>query len=87
MSPIAPDSAGTAWKPVGPDTPEGVWLITYRSGERGPTASMLSRCTGEDVWTAPDGRDTITHSIYAPPTHWLTVMPPLPPKPKPEESA
>lgn len=68
---------GAAWKPIGPDTPEGVWLITYRAGERGPTSSILSRDAGEDVWSDPDGRDTVTHSIYAPPTHWLTVMPPL----------
>lgn len=67
------------WRLVGPDTPEGEWLLTWLAGEDRPTLSMLRRCPngGADEWIAEDGRTTVTHRTYPPPTHWTSV-PPLP---------
>jgi len=73
--------AEVSWKPAS-TAPEGKMLVTYREGESEITAASVVRENhrGEaaEIWGARDGRDTITHGSYAPPTHWLCECPPLP---------
>lgn len=61
------------WNVVGPGTPCGVTLETYRAGESGTT---LSACVIRNIDEEPEwidiktGVTTVTHSTYVPPTHW-----------------
>ena len=68
----------TAWHPVGPGMPLHAWLETRREGEDGVNVCCARiMCLGDDVeWVEKEsGRTTITHSTFAPPTHWRFVAP------------
>lgn len=62
----------TAWNEVGPGTPLNAWLETKLEGESGTSLSLCRiLCIGDDPeWIAEDGRTTVTHHSYAPPSHW-----------------
>ncbi len=65
------------WQPI-ETAPAELWLVTCREGER--YASIASTPDGEE-WCATDGRTTVTHHTYLPPTHWLCVVPRVPAPP------
>lgn len=67
------DAPASPWRSAD-EAPEGVWLPTWREGEKRTSVAM--KVTG-DEWCAPDGRTTVTHSTYLPPTHFLPI--PTPP--------
>ena len=76
MSPGVAAEAG--WQPES-TAPAGKMLITYRLGEEDVTrAGLRIWPDGDREWIAPDGRTTVTHHSYAPPTHWLCEAPPTP---------
>lgn len=58
------------WQPIS-TAPETVWLNTRRDGEDSDNVCFLRvwPC-GEKEWIERGGRTTITHSSFAPPTHW-----------------
>lgn len=75
-------SPSSAWELCGANCPQGQWLWTWREGEDKPSIAMLRIWPGPDgeaEWIAPDGRTTITHHTYLPPTHW--AAPPILPEP------
>lgn len=63
--------------------PTGIWLHTYRDGERRSTISKLLHpaCqvpgepgnTMDAEWVTFDGRTTVTHSTFLPPTYWAPM--------------
>lgn len=82
--------------PVGTEPPPlGIYLHTYRTGERKSTIAMLVH-TGGPVpsepgaqrarqrdppeWVTMDGRTTTTHHSFKPPTHYAVVQIPALPK-------
>lgn len=77
--------------PVGTEPPPlGVYLHTYRTGERKSTIAMLVH-TGGPVpsepgnvnppeWVTMDGRTTTTHHSFKPPTHYAVMQIPALPK-------
>lgn len=62
----------SGWRPIA-EAPEGVVLITARVGEKRSTIAARKG----DEWFAPDGRTTVTHHSYLPPTHFMPL--PAPP--------
>lgn len=68
-APSVPDKASGGWMPI-ETAPIGKWLLTYRLGESDWSCALRGH---EDEWIAPDGRTTVTHSTYLPPTHYLDV--------------
>ncbi len=61
------------WHPVGPGMPLHTWLDTRREGEVGENVCLarIMFLGDEPEWVEKDGgRTTITHSTFAPPTHW-----------------
>lgn len=75
------------WRPAS-EAPNG-WHRTYRLGEDGATWSHCwTDKFGDREWSDPQGRTTVTHGTYAPPTHYLAVKAPplpLPPSSSPED--
>lgn len=67
----------TVWRTI-KSAPPFIWLRTRRLGEAGESLALLNLWNdGADnirEWCAPDGRTTITHGTYAPPTHWATLL-------------
>jgi len=76
-------AALSVWKDAA-NAPEGHWLITHRSGERGYNITALRVSPdGDREWVDTAGRTTVTHSTFGPPTHFLSgVVPPAPPPPE-----
>lgn len=70
------------WEEVGPGTPVGVTLETWRKGETGTNRCFcrILAIGDEPEWveepredhtgTPVSGRTTVTHSTFLPPTHW-----------------
>jgi hypothetical protein len=61
------------WNIVGPGTPYNMKLETYRAGEKttGLSACRILSIGDEPEWIdCASGVTTVTHSTYAPPTHW-----------------
>jgi hypothetical protein len=60
------------WHEVGPGTPVGCWLETKREGEAGTNECFcrIMAIGDEPEWIDRDGATTVTHSTFAPPTHW-----------------
>ena len=54
-------------------TPPPGWLLTYRKGES--RASMACHL-GDGEWSDAEGRTTVTHSTFLPPTHWAYLPEP-----------
>lgn len=69
-----PRCGGGSWR-IAREAPQGVWLATWREGEKNWGNAMLMHDT---EWCAPDGRTTATHSTYLPPTHFFAIPDPSP---------
>lgn len=66
------------WKPIYA-APTDVPLITCRAGEKGINRCIRVKRPGEpDEFIASDGRTTVAHSTFLPPTHFLCICPPIP---------
>lgn len=64
------------WRPAS-EAPDGMWVPTWREGEKHTSiASKRAWLDGDDEWCAPNGKTTVTHSTYLPPTHYFRVPPP-----------
>ena len=63
------------WKPVA-TAPSDEWIKTKREGERGENICFRrsGRLNGNDEWIDKQGRTTITHTTFAPPTHWRFLV-------------
>lgn len=60
------------WQPEH-TAPQAVWVRTKREDEGGENICVLRVWPdGEREWIerSPEGRTTITHGSFAPPTHW-----------------
>lgn len=70
-SPYA-DDGGRPWSLVGSGMPLNCWLETCRGTDAGTNEAMcLLRAIGDELeWVDRDGRTTVTHSTFLPPTHW-----------------
>lgn len=66
------------WQPI-ETAPEGIYLRTKREGEDGENVCMYRvwpDC-GEWEWIERgEGRTTVTHHSFAPPTHWMPLREP-----------
>ncbi len=60
------------WNPVRITPPPG-WLLTYRKGE---SRASMACYLGDGEWGDAEGRTTVTHSTFLPPTHWAYLPEP-----------
>lgn len=76
-----------AWQPI-ETAPENTWLRTKRVGEAGENVSKKvvhvhpEHCPEPEIeWVDREGRTTVTHHSFLPPTHWmpLAACPPCDP--------
>lgn len=66
-------AAMPGWQPI-ENSPAGFYLLTCREGEKRPNICIRS----EDwTWFDREGRSTVTHSAFLPPTHYMPL--PVPP--------